>query len=68
MGEYVEINELMMQEFPGEERLYRSADKLLNNEDSHAYPVEFLNSLTLSGMPPHKLILKLEREMPYHAA
>jgi hypothetical protein len=45
---------------PGEVKIYLSADKAIcdNEEEANNYPVEFLNSLTPSGMPPHHLLLK----------
>ena len=50
------INKIIMDVFPGEEKIYRSHDTVEENE--HQYPVEFLNTLCPSGMPPHKLHLK----------
>ena len=50
-----EINNICMADFPGEERVYFSADSIL---DDDSLPVEFLNSLTPSGIPDHTLILK----------
>jgi hypothetical protein len=46
---------------PGEARTYLSADSVKCNSDEERqnYPTEFLNSLTPSGMPPHRLNLKV---------
>ncbi|XP_073018434.1 uncharacterized protein [Primulina eburnea] len=44
--------------FPGESRVFTSFDEAI--DDSHNfYPQEFLNSLTPNGMPPHRLVLKI---------
>ncbi|KAI3795463.1 hypothetical protein L1987_38118 [Smallanthus sonchifolius] len=53
-----EINDKMIDIFQGEEKIYYSFDEA---EDDHNnfYPIEFLNSLTVSGLPPHKLRLKI---------
>ena len=51
------INAKMMHLFPGEERLYKSFDSV--TEDEHQYPIEFLNHLMPSGIPPHRLVLKV---------
>ena len=46
---------------PGETKIYLSADSVNcdDNEEAQNYPMEFLNSLTPSGMPPHCLNLKV---------
>ena len=36
---------------------YLSADSLLQHEQTGTYPTEFLNNLSLSGIPPHELKL-----------
>ena len=38
-----------------------SYDKIIcdNDNDINNYPVEFLNSLTIGGLPPHKIVLKV---------
>ncbi|XP_076913059.1 uncharacterized protein LOC143571549 [Bidens hawaiensis] len=53
-----EINDQMIGMFQGEEKVYYSFDEV---EDDHNnfYPIEFLNSLTVSGLTPHKLQLKI---------
>ena len=51
-----EVNNFMIKHFPGELKEYKSSDSVAENE--HQYPIEFLNSLTPSGLPPHHLLLK----------
>ncbi len=51
------INTKMVNKFHGEVHLYRSYDSL--EEDEHLYPMEFINTLTPSGVPPHELQLKV---------
>ena len=41
-----------------ESRVYSSADSVVRGEQQgHLYPSEFLNTLRMSGLPPHKLCL-----------
>ena len=58
----LEVNERVLQMVPGEARTYLSADsvKCDSEEERLNYPTEFLNSLTPSGMPPHRLNLKVD--------
>ena len=55
------INDDIMSRFNGEFHEYLSIDTLDTNdeEERHNYPTEFLNTLNLSGMPPHQLKLKI---------
>ena len=57
----LQVNERVLGTLPGEVRTYTSADsvKCDNEEERQNYPTEFLNSLTPSGMPPHRLNLKV---------
>ena len=48
-----------MEKFPGEVQIYLSADSVADRSQSALYPIEFLNSLTPSGLPPHRLMFKL---------
>ena len=50
------INDAVTNLFPGQPRTYLSSDSVLESE--HQYPLEFINNLCPSGMPPHKLQLK----------
>jgi hypothetical protein len=40
-------------------RRYKSVDTITNQDDVVNYPTEFLNSLEMSGLPPHNLQLKV---------
>ena len=55
------MNEEVLKMLPGETKTYLSADSVNcdDNEEAQNYPMEFLNSLTPSGMPPHCLNLKV---------
>ena len=55
------INTLVMDQFPATNnttKVYLSADTVADEDQQHLYPTEFLNSLTPSGTPQHKLYLK----------
>ncbi|CAK1595296.1 unnamed protein product [Parnassius mnemosyne] len=52
------INSDILSEVAGEITEYLSVDTVIDTEQSTSYPVEFLNSLELSGVPSHKLQLK----------
>ncbi|XP_076944504.1 ATP-dependent DNA helicase PIF1-like [Bidens hawaiensis] len=60
-----EINECMLAIFPGEEVEYLSSDSLAEFEDvsedfdPHLYSPDLLNGLKMSGMPNHRLVLKV---------
>ena len=52
-----EINTFVTAMLPGNERVFKSCD---NTDDfSQEFPSEFLNTINLPGMPPHKLTLKV---------
>ena len=55
------VNEQVLHRLPGIETVYTSVDEVEceDGEDISNYPTEFLNSLTPSEMPPHKLNLKI---------
>jgi ATP-dependent exoDNAse (exonuclease V) alpha subunit len=58
-----DINEEMLRQFPGEEKVFVSADSVKNNgengNDDLLCPVEYLNSIHCSGLPLSKLKLKV---------
>jgi len=56
-----DINEKIINIFPGISQEFLSADSVEDKDFVHQnlYPVEFLNTLTPSGTPPHKLVLKI---------
>jgi hypothetical protein len=58
--ETLKLNNQVIEMLQGDAQIYLSADRACCDSDEEAmiYPTEFLNSITPSGMPPHKLILK----------
>ena len=53
-----EVNNAVAAKFPGEEWVCSSADVIVDEENAVAIPTEYLNSLEVSGLPPHRLCLK----------
>ena len=55
----LELNGMVIKKVPGQQKTYVSSDKVVYDEEkANNYQIEFLNSLTPSGMPPHTLNLK----------
>jgi len=56
-----ELNSMALRKMAGDVSLHRSVDSIDGDEAGEAlnYPVEFLNTLDLSGMPVHNLELKI---------
>ena len=59
-----ELNKKILDSFPGDEKVYLSADSIpiteRNGEQGDLmYPVEYLNSIQCSGIPLHKVTLKI---------
>jgi ATP-dependent DNA helicase PIF1 len=62
-----EINKFMHDNFVltnpdgslADRRVYKSADSVSDPEHVALYPTEFLNSLNMSGVPPHELCLQV---------
>lgn len=52
-----EINEAMISKFPGDQATYLSFDETDDPMEQGTY-IDFLNSITPTGMPPHRLVLK----------
>jgi hypothetical protein len=55
-----DLNHTVLQKFPGQERVFHSADSIANDGmDELLYPTEYLNSLNCSGLPLAHLALKV---------
>ena len=52
------INNLISDSFPGHPVVLTSSDEVINPQDLQRYNTEYLNTLTPSGMPSHRLFLK----------
>ncbi|XP_023733202.1 uncharacterized protein LOC111881041 [Lactuca sativa] len=61
-----EINDCLLSKFPGNEVEYLSLDSICQSEfvhdqyDANLYSPEVLNGLKVSGLPNHKLVLKVD--------
>ena len=62
-----EVNQILINKLAGEETVYKSADSLLIKKKSQddgdisnelKFPPEYLNSISLPSLPPHRLVLK----------
>ncbi|KAL6896782.1 hypothetical protein ACP4OV_007354 [Aristida adscensionis] len=53
-----QLNAKMIDKFPGQEKVYHSFDSI-DNDSHNLYPIDFLNSITPNGLPPHVLKLKI---------
>nr|XP_015624412.1 uncharacterized protein LOC107279989 [Oryza sativa Japonica Group] len=58
-NDYVDkLNADMIDRFPGQAKVYHSFDSV--DDDPHnSYPLDYLNSITPNGLPPHELIVKI---------
>ena len=52
------LNEILSSKLPGSAEVFRSSDQLERTDEVLHFNVEYLNSLTPSGCPPHALDLK----------
>ncbi|GBO29962.1 hypothetical protein AVEN_99258-1 [Araneus ventricosus] len=57
----LKINEQVLKKFPGQNKTFFSADSIIceDQEELNNFPLDFINTLTPSGMPPHELNLKV---------
>jgi hypothetical protein len=53
------INAMVLSYLPGAQVNFLSADSAEDMEVANTYPSEFLNTLEVSGMPSHKILLKI---------
>ena len=58
------VNEHVLSLFPGEERFYLSSDSIDKSDSNYgsnddAFSIEFFNTIRVSEVPNHKLVLKV---------
>ena len=56
------LNNMITDTFPGEPVVLTSSDEVVNQDDVRKYNIEYLNTLSPTGLPNHRLFLK--RGMP----
>ena len=54
-----QINKEMIEMMPGNSTTFLSIDCTLTEEEALHYPIEFLNSIEVAGLPSHKLTIKI---------
>ncbi|GBM52976.1 hypothetical protein AVEN_111325-1 [Araneus ventricosus] len=57
----LKINEQILKKLPGQNKTYFSADSIIcvDQEEQNNFTMDFINTLTPSGMPPQELNLKV---------
>ena len=55
----IKINSNLIHIMPASSKLYKSIDTVMSEDETTHYPPEFLNSIETSGLPPHKLNIKI---------
>lgn len=58
-GTSEEIKKIILLKFDGDFYEYLTIDTVTSTDDAIHYPQEYLNSLSPSGFPPHKLKLQI---------
>ncbi|GFR64841.1 ATP-dependent DNA helicase PIF1 [Elysia marginata] len=53
-----QINKLLAEKLPTQTHTYTAIKSVVDEEQAVQFPVEFLNSIEVSGLPPHVLDLK----------
>ena len=53
-----QINDLITDSFPGKPAVLTSSDDLINANDFQRYNIEYLNTLSPTGLPNHRLFIK----------
>ncbi|GFU82921.1 ATP-dependent DNA helicase [Trichonephila clavipes] len=58
----LKINEQVSAKFPGQKMTFYNAESIIceDQEKQHNFQLNFINTITTSGMPPHVLNLKVE--------
>lgn len=54
-----DLNYIIQNDIIGTMHLFKSIDCVTNEDEATNYPIEFLNSLDVPGLPPHNLHLKV---------
>ena len=55
------MNAIMIEMFPRDEKVFYSFDSV-DDDTRNNYPLDFLNSITPNGLPPHEL--KVKKDCP----
>ncbi|XP_035445477.2 uncharacterized protein LOC118272869 [Spodoptera frugiperda] len=54
-----EINNKILANIQGESKVYCSINRMVDEQEATNYPIEFLNSLNMPGLPSHEICLKI---------